>query len=206
MFLNQFHQFWVFFASKHWPISTHKFWWSICQNPISCAEVMDEKVILYRFSRKHFVQCDMKNVFASYSKFVSENASQMFSSILGWGKLLISKFLMMYNVSIKATSQSTVSNRPISYSVTFWGSNEEVELYKKWLKIEVLQMIFHNLKSILTSRNLAAGYNLTSSPSYKDFKKCASINVTLYGFGIIQGFSAKKLFLWPNQLYLSGFM
>ena len=67
-------------------------------------------------------------------------------------------------------------------------------------------MIFHNLKSILTSRNLAAGYNLTSSPSYKDFKKCASINVALYGFGIIQGFSAKKLFLWPNQLYLSGFM
>ena len=61
-------------------------------------------------------------------------------------------------------------------------------------------MIFHNLKSILTSRNLAAGYNLTSSPSYKNFKKCASINVTLYGFGIIQGFSAKKLFLWPNQL------
>ena len=118
----------------------------------------------------------------------------------------ISKFLMLYNVSIKATSPSTVSNRPISYSVTFWGSNEEVELYKKWLKIEVLQMIFHNLKSILTSRNLAAGYNLTSSPSYKDFKKCASINVTLYGFGIIQGFSAKKLFLWPNQLYLSGFM
>ena len=112
----------------------------------------------------------------------------------------------MYNVSIKATSPSTVSNRPISYSVTFWGSNEEVELYKKWLKIEVFQMIFHNLKSILTSRNLAAGYNLTSSPSYKDFKKCASINVTLYGFGIIQGFSAKKLFLWPNQLYLSGFM
>ena len=55
-------------------------------------------------------------------------------------------------------------------------------------------MIFHNLKSILTSRNLAAGYNLTSSPSYKNFKKCASINVTLYGFGIIQGFSAKKLF------------
>ena len=67
-------------------------------------------------------------------------------------------------------------------------------------------MIFHNLKSILTSRNLAAGYNLTSSPSYKGFKKCGSINVTLYGFGIFQGFSAKKLFLWPNQLYLSGFM
>ena len=167
---------------------------------------MDEKPILYRFSRKHFVQCDIKNVFASYSKFVSERARQMFSSILGWGKQLKSKFLMLYNVSIKATSPSTVSNRPICYSVTFWGSNEEVELYKKWLKIEVLQMIFHNLKSILTSRNLAAGYNLTSSPSYKDFKKCASINVTLYGFGIIQGFSAKKLFLWPNQLYLSGFM
>ena len=76
-------------------------------------------MILYRFSRKHFVQCDMKNVFASYSKFVSERAGQMFSSILGWGKLLISKFLMMYNVSIKATSQSTVSNQPNSYSVTF---------------------------------------------------------------------------------------
>ena len=26
VFLNQFHQFWVFFASKHGPISTHKFW------------------------------------------------------------------------------------------------------------------------------------------------------------------------------------
>ena len=86
---------------------------------MGCAEVMDEKAILYRFSRKHFVQCDMKNVFASYSKFVSESASQMFSSILGWGKLLISKFLMMYNVSIKATSPSTVSNQPNSYSVTF---------------------------------------------------------------------------------------
>ena len=167
---------------------------------------MDEKPILYRFSRKHFVQCDMKNVFASYSKFVSESARQMFPPILGWGKLLISKVLMMYNVSIKATSPSTVSNRPNSYSVTFWGSYKEIQLHRKWLKIEVLQMIFHNLKSILTSRNLAAGYNLTSSPSYKDFKKCASINVTLYGFGIIQGFSAKKLFLWPNQLYLSGFM
>ena len=128
VFLNQFHQFSVFFASKHWPISTHKFWWSICQNPISCAEVMDEKVILYRFSRKHFVQCDMKNVFASYSKFVSESARHMFSSILGWGQLLISKFLMMYNVSIKATSPSTVSNRPNSYSVTFWGSYEEIQL------------------------------------------------------------------------------
>ena len=67
-------------------------------------------------------------------------------------------------------------------------------------------MIFHNLRSILISRNLAASYNLTSSPSYKDFKKGASINVTLYGFGIIQGFGAKKLFSWPNQLYLSGFM
>ena len=140
------------------------------------------------------------------SKFVSERAGQMFPSILGWGKQLKSKFLMLYIVSIKATSPSTVSNWPICYSVTFWGSNEEVELYKKWLKIEVLQIIFLNLKSILTSRNLAAGFNLTSSPSYKDFKKCASINVTLYGFGIIQGFSAKKLFLWPNQLYLSGFM
>ena len=157
------------FASKHWPISTHKFWWSICQNPISCAEVMDEKVILYRFSRKHFVQCDMKNVFASYSKFVSESASQMFSSILGWGKLLISKFLMMYNVSIKATSPSTVSNRPNSYSVTFWGSYEEIQLYRKWIKIEVLRMIFHNLKSILISRNLATCINLISSPSYEDF-------------------------------------
>ena len=49
---------------------------------------MDEKVILYRFSRKHFVQCDMKNVFASYSKFVSESAGQMFSSIFGLGKQL----------------------------------------------------------------------------------------------------------------------
>ena len=67
-FLNQFHQFWVIFASKHWPISTLKFWWSIYQNPISCAEVMDKKVILYCFSRKHFVQCDMKNVFASHSR------------------------------------------------------------------------------------------------------------------------------------------
>ena len=67
-------------------------------------------------------------------------------------------------------------------------------------------MIFHNLKSILNSKNLAASYNLTSSPSYKDFKKGASINVTLYGLGIIQGFSAKKLFSWPSQLYLSGFM
>ena len=156
VFLNQFHQFWVFFASKHWPISTHKFWWSICQNPISCAEVMDEKVILYRFSRKHFVQCDMKNVFASYSKFVSESASQMFSS-------------MMYNVSIKATSQSTVSNQPNSYSVTFWGSYKEIQLYRKWIKIEVLRMIFHNLKSILISRNLATCINLISSPSYEDF-------------------------------------
>ena len=169
MFLNQFHQFSVFFASKQWPISTHKFWWSICQNPISCAEVMDEKVILYRFSRKHFVQCDMKNVFASYSKFVSESASQMFSSILGWGKLLISKFLMMYNVSIKATSQSAVSNQPNSYSVTFWGSYKEIQLYRKWIKIEVLRMIFHNLKSILISRNLATCINPISSPSYEDF-------------------------------------
>ena len=118
---------------------------------------MDEKPILYRFSRKHFVQCDIKNVFASYSKFVSERAGQMFSSILGWGKQLKSKFLMLYNVSIKATSPSTVSNRPISYSVTFWGSNEEVQLYK----IEVLQMIFHNLKSILIRRNLAGLFNLT---------------------------------------------
>ena len=131
-FSINFINFECFFASKHWPISTHKFWWSICQNPISCAEVMDEKVILYRFSRKHFVQCDIKNVFASYSKFVSERSGQMFSSILGWGKQLKSKFLMLYNVSIKATSPSTVSNRPISYSVTFWGSNEEVQLYKKW--------------------------------------------------------------------------
>ena len=80
---------------------------------------MDEKPILYRFSHKHFVQCDIKNVFASYSKFVSERAGQMFSSILGWGKQLKSKFLMLYNVSIKATSQSTVSNQPNSYSVTF---------------------------------------------------------------------------------------
>ena len=169
MFLNQFHQFSVFFASKQWPISTHKFWWSICQNPISCAEVMDEKVILYRFSRKHFVQCDMKNVFASYSKFVSESASQMFSSILGWGKLLISKFLMMYNVSIKATSQSTVSNQPNSYSVTLWGPYKEIQLYWKWIKIEVLRMIFHHLKSILINRHLATCINLISSPSYEDF-------------------------------------
>ena len=78
-----------------------------------------EKQILYRFSRKHFVQCDIKNVFASYSKFVSERAGQMFSSILGWGKQLKSKVLMLYNVPIKATSPSTVSNQPISYSVTF---------------------------------------------------------------------------------------
>ena len=54
-------------------------------------------------------------------------------------------------------------------------------------------MIYHNIKSILTSRNLAAGYNLISLPSYNDFKKAASINVTLYGFGVIQGFRAKKL-------------
>ena len=80
---------------------------------------MDEKAILYRFSCKYFVQCDMKNVFAAYSKFVSESARQMFPPILGWGKLLISKVLMWYNVSIKATSPSTVSNRPNSYSVTF---------------------------------------------------------------------------------------
>ena len=71
------------------------------------------------FSRKHFVQCDMKNVFASYSKFVSESARQMFSPIWGGGKLLIFKFFIMYNVSIKATSPITVSNRPNSYSVTF---------------------------------------------------------------------------------------
>ena len=114
---------------------------------------MDEKLILYRFSRKHFVQCDIKNVFASYSKFFSESARQMFSSILGWGKQLKCKFLILYNVSIKLTSPSTVSNRPIS--------NKEVQLYKKWLKIEVLQMIFHNLKSILIRRNLAGLFNLT---------------------------------------------
>ena len=65
-------------------------------------------MILYRFSRKHFVQCDMKNVFASYSKFVSESARQMFSSILGWGKLLISKFLMMYI----CTMYLSTSNKP----------------------------------------------------------------------------------------------
>ena len=112
---------------------------------------------------------------------------------MGRGKQFKSKFLMLYNVSIEAKSPSTVSNRPISYSVTFWGSYKEIQLHRKWLKIEVLQMIFHNLnlKSILTSRNLAAGCNLTSPPNYKNFKKCASINVTLYGFGIIQGFSAK---------------
>ena len=80
---------------------------------------MDEKAILYRFSRKHFVRCDMKNVFASYSKLVSLSAKQMFSSILDWGKLLKYKFLMMSNVSIKALSPSTVSNWPNSYSVTF---------------------------------------------------------------------------------------
>ena len=155
---------------------------------------MDEKPILYRFSRKHFVQCDIKNVFASYSKFVSERAGQMFSPILGWGKQLKSKFLMLYNVSIKATSQSTVSNQPISYSVTFWGSYEKIQLYRKWIKIEVLRMIFHNLKSILISRNLAACFNLISPPSYEDFLKGASIKVTLYRFRVIQGFRAKKLF------------
>ena len=46
-------------------------------------------------------------------------------------------------------------------------------------KTEFVQMIFHNLKSILKSRNLAACCNLISSRSYKDFKKGASINVTL---------------------------
>ena len=91
------------------------------------------------------------------------------SSILGWGKQFKSKFLMLYNVSIKATSQSTVSNQPNSYSVTFWGSYKEIQLYRKWIKIEVLRMIFHNLKSILISRNLATRINLISSPSYEDF-------------------------------------
>ena len=55
-------------------------------------------------------------------------------------------------------------------------------------------MIFHNLKSILISRNLAACYYLIASPSSKDFKGGASINVTLYGFWVIQDFRAKKLF------------
>ena len=66
-------------------------------------------------------------------------------------------------------------------------------------------MIFHNLKSILTSSNMAAGYNLTSSPSYKDFKKCGSINVTLYGFGVIQGFRAKKLVFVAKSTVLKRF-
>ena len=78
-------------------------------------------------------------------------------------------FLSFWWCTIKATSPSTVSNQPNSYSVTFWGSYEEIQLYRKWIKIEVLRMIFHNLKSILISRNLAACFNLISSPSYEDF-------------------------------------
>ena len=66
-------------------------------------------------------------------------------------------------------------------------------------------MIFHNLKSILTSKNLAVGYNLTSSPSYKDFKKGASINVTLYSFWVNQGFRAKRFFFVAKSTILKWF-
>ena len=129
----------------------------------------------------------------------------MFSSILGPGKLLISKFLMMYNVSIKAKSPSTVSNRPNLYSVTFWSSYEEVHLYREWMKIRSIRMIFHNLRSILISRNLTTCFNLISSPSYKDFSKGASIKVTLYGFRVIQGFRAKKIFFVAKSTKLKWF-
>ena len=102
------------------------------------------------------------------------------------------------NISLASFSYSvspgTVSNRPNLYSVTFWGSYEEVQLYRKWIKIEVLQMIFYIFKSILISKNLAACFNLVSSPSYEDFLKGASIKVTLYGFRTIQGFRAKNFF------------
>jgi len=87
--------------------------------------------VLYRFSGKHLLQCDVKKVFASLSKFVSESARQKLFSIMGWGKLLKSKFLMMSNKSIMAKSPSIVSFWPNCYSVTFWGSCEEVKLYNK---------------------------------------------------------------------------
>ena len=44
------------------------------------------------------LQCDMKKVFVSLSKFVCE--SKHFFSILGWGKLFKPKFLMMSNISV----------------------------------------------------------------------------------------------------------
>ena len=113
------------------------------------------------------------------------NSFTLFILYERFGVLWIFNFLRPKDININ----TAISNR-----------NEEVELYKKWLKIEVLQMIFHNLKSILTSRNLAAGYNLTSSPSYKDFKKWASINVTLYGFWVIQGFRAKSFFVAKSTI------
>ena len=65
-------------------------------------------------------------------------------------------------------------------------------------------MIFYIFKSILISKNLAACFNLVSSPSYEDFLKGASIKVTLYGFRVIEKnfFVAKSTILkWSHINY-----
>ena len=88
-------------------------------------------------------------LFHTRNLFLREPGKSFPQSWVGESYLSLS-FLMMYFVSIKATSPSTVSNWPNSYSVTFWGSYEGVQSYRKWLKIEVLQMIFHNIYNLIS--------------------------------------------------------
>ena len=93
---------------------------SLRQNPITLQKLLTKTCFCTLcISGKLLLQCDMKKVFASLSNFVSESARQMLFSVLSWGKLLKSNFLMMFNISIMAKSPSTVSFWPTCYSVIF---------------------------------------------------------------------------------------
>ena len=107
--------------------------WNLCCHAVTSRESSISQSVSSFMSGPYFylTQCDMKKLFASLSKFVSESARQKLFSIMGWGKLIKSKFLVMSNKSIMAKSLSIVSSWPNCYSVTFWGSCEEVKLYNK---------------------------------------------------------------------------
>ena len=97
----------------------------------------------------------------------------------------------------------------ILQNVTVWhfASLSECSLFWTQCWCEAFFTCIYLYQSQMSERDYLQHFTwLVPSSRNLNSKKGASINVTLYGFWVIQGFRAKKLFLWPNPLYWSGFM
>ena len=96
--------------------------WNLCCHTVTSRESSISQSVSSFMSCPYFylTQCDMKKVFASLSKFVSESARQILFSILSWGKILKSNLSMMFDISVMAKSLSSTVPLHFGQIVTVW--------------------------------------------------------------------------------------